>query len=176
MKVITSFSIVIGDINTVLNNSLQSKKGSESKHRRQGSKTKTNASAVEETSGPAHGKFTCDCTICIEQTKPDYNLDIYQNKLDVREQYYEGQEKKFSWLIDHLLPCNDKIRGCELLFPDSVLFMNGKPRVIVRNDKEHCLMPIRQLRKLNLQSIYKDFSNVVRERKKDLGGHFSKLF
>jgi len=68
----------------------------------------------------------------------------------VREHLYEGQERKFSWLIEHLLPCNEKIRGCELIFPDTVLFINGKPKVILKNDREHCLMPIRQLSKLNL--------------------------
>jgi len=30
--------------------------------------------------------------------------------------------------------------------------------------------------KLNLQSIYKDFSNIVRERKKDFAGPFHKLY
>jgi hypothetical protein len=76
----------------------------------------------------------------------------------------------------HLLPLNDKIRGCELIFPDTVFFYRGKPRFIVKNDREYCLLPIRQLSKLNLQAIYKDFSNVVRERKKDFSGPFHKIY
>jgi len=84
--------------------------------------------------------------------------------------------RDFHWLMQHLLPINEKIRGCELIFPDTVLFHRGKPKVIIKNDKEYCLMPIRQLSKLNLQSIYKDFSNVVRERKKDFAGPFHKLY
>jgi hypothetical protein len=134
------------------------------------SKTKTSKSKSDAIvqQDHAHGKFTCDCTICYEQTKPDYHLDIFQNKQEVREALYEGFEKNFAWLIEHLLPTNDKIRGCELIFPDSVIFSkNGKPKLIVKDDKEHCLMAIKQPSKLNLQSIYKDFSNVVRERKKD---------
>lgn len=78
--------------------------------------------------------------------------------------------------MQHLLPINDKIRGCELIFPDTVLFQRGKPKVIIRNDKEFCLMAVRQMSKLNLQSIYKEFSNVVRERKKDFVGPFQKIY
>ncbi len=37
-------------------------------------------------------------------------------------------------------------------------------------------MAVKQLTKLNLQAIYKDFSNVVRERKKDFAGPFHKLY
>lgn len=84
--------------------------------------------------------------------------------------------RDFQWLMNHLLPINDKIRGCELIFPDTVLFMRGKPKVIIRNDKEFCLMAVRQMSKLNLQSIYKEFSNVVRERKKDFAGPFHKIY
>lgn len=37
-------------------------------------------------------------------------------------------------------------------------------------------MAIKSLTKLNLQSIYKDFSNVVRERKRDFIGPFNKIY
>ena len=116
--------------------------------------------------------------MCIEQTKPEYfnQFDIYQNQAEVREQYYQGMPRDFQWLMQHLLPINDKIRGCELIFPDTVLFHRGKPKVIIKNDKEFCLLPVRQMSKLNLQSIYKEFSNVVRERKKDFSGPFMKLY
>ena len=85
-------------------------------------------------------------------------------------------EKKFNWLIEHLLPASEKIWGCELIFPDTALFFRGKPKVIIRNDRECCLMAVKLETKLNLQSIYKDFSNVVRERKKDFQGIFNTLF
>lgn len=35
---------------------------------------------------------------------------------------YEGLDRKFAWFIEHLLASNDKIKGCELIFPDTVLF------------------------------------------------------
>jgi hypothetical protein len=85
---------------------------------------------------------------------------------------YEGIDRKFSWLMEHLLPINEKIKGCEMIFPDTVIFSKGKPRLIIKNDRDHCLIGVRHPSKLNLQSIYKDFSNIVRERKKDLAGMF----
>ena len=63
-----------------------------------------------------------------------------------------------------------------MIFPDTVFFQRGKPKAIMKNDKEFCLVAVRQLTKLNLQSVYKDFSNVVRERKKDFAGPFFKLY
>lgn len=57
-----------------------------------------------------------------------------------------------------------------------MLFARGKPKVIIRTDKEFCLMAVRQPAKLNIQSIYKDFSNLVRERKKDIAGYFHQMY
>jgi hypothetical protein len=62
------------------------------------------------------------------------------------------------------------------VFPDTVLFHKGKPKVILKSDREYCLMAVRQMTKLNLQAIYKDFSNVVRDRKKDFAGPFHKIY
>lgn len=33
-----------------------------------------------------------------------------------------GQQQDFLWLMEHLLPYSDKIRGCELIFPDTVFY------------------------------------------------------
>jgi len=63
-----------------------------------------------------------------------------------------------------------------LIFPDTVLFSKGKPKIIIRNDKEYCLMPVRKMTKLNLQQVYKEFSNIVRERKRENIGPFHKMF
>lgn len=98
-------------------------------------------------------------------------------QMEVREALYTGHTRDFYWLMTHLLPFNDKIRGCELIFPDSVFFTRGKPKLIIKSDhRDYCLMAIKNPSKLNLQQIYKDFSNVVRERKKDFAGPFYRLY
>lgn len=66
----------------------------------------------------------------------------------------------------------DMVKGCELIFPDTVFFEKGKAKLIVRMDKEYCLQGIRNAAKLNNNIIYKDFINIVRERKKDGLGIF----
>ena len=78
-----------------------------------------------------------------------------------------AEPRKFLWLIEHLLPPNEKLRGCQAVFPDSVFFVNGKPKFIVRTDKENCLFAIRQESKLNLLEIRRTFSTIVRNRKKE---------
>ena len=64
------------------------------------------------------------------------------------------------------------VKGCELIFPDTVFFENGKPKAIIKMDKEYCLVGTKNQVKLSLQNIYKDFTNQVRERKKDNHGIF----
>lgn len=76
-----------------------------------------------------------------------------------------------------LLPSNDKVKGCELIFPDTAFFKKGKPSIVIKSDtRDYCLQGVRHPKKLSLQSIYKDFQNVVRRRKKDFLGPFGRLY
>lgn len=97
-----------------------------------------------------------------------------------REQYFKrfgGQEKDFAWLMESLIAPNDKYRGCEVIFPDTVLFLNGKPSLSIRMDpKDFCIYGSRTVNKLNLQNICKEFQNVMRERRKDTVGIFINKF
>ena len=52
------------------------------------------------------------------------------------------------WLVEHMLSFSDKILGCEMIFPDTVFFKDGKPFIIVRMDKELCLYAIKSGSKL----------------------------
>ena len=88
-----------------------------------------------------------------------------------RETYYKrynGQTKDFAWLIEHLLPFSERIKGCECIFPDTIFFKNGKPSMIVRMDKDFCLTSVKTGSKLNLTNIMKDIQNITRERKRDI--------
>ena len=39
----------------------------------------------------------------------------------------------------HLLPFNDKVKGCELIMPETVFFDEGQPDTIIKLDKQFCL-------------------------------------
>ena len=75
------------------------------------------------------------------------------------------ERQSFHWLLEHLLAPNDKICGCELWVPDTAFFEGGKPKLIVKTDKEGFL--VAQRNKMNLLELRRTFSNVVRERKKE---------
>lgn len=150
----------------------------------------------------AKGKFSCMCQVCQEDDdgyqqadlslSPDNaglaNLqkglkeipDKLRKTLQIiqtenRYERYGGFPKSFCWLIEHLLPparSVDTIKGCELIFPDTVFFERGKAKLVVKMDKDYCLQGFKNATKLNIQNIYKDFSNAVRERKKDTHGIF----
>ena len=72
---------------------------------------------------------------------------------------YEGKSMDFQWLMTNLLPISDKYQGCKVIFPDTVFFKKGKPDIIIKSNPrdEYALVGIRHPKKLNLQSIYKDF-------------------
>ena len=79
--------------------------------------------------------------------------------------------------MHQLLPSNDKVKGCELIFPDTAFFKNGNPVIVIKSDpRDLCLVGIKNHKKISLPSIYKDFQNVVRRRKKDSLGHFGRKF
>ncbi len=80
--------------------------------------------------------------------------------------------------MNNLLPANDKVNGCQVFFPDTVFFRFGKPDIIIKSNPrdKYCLVGIRQPKKLALQSIYKDFQNIVRRRKKDFIGPFGRIY
>jgi hypothetical protein len=59
----------------------------------------------------------------------------------------------FKTLIEWLFASNDKIKGAQILFPETVFFEEGKPSFIARNDKECCMIKITQPSKLALQEI-----------------------
>jgi hypothetical protein len=93
-----------------------------------------------------------------------------------RDKYYKrfgGFSVDFQWLVEHLLPYSDRIKGCECIFPDTIFFKNGKPYLLVKMDKDFCLHGVKSGTKLNLQNVQKDIENVTRERKKDTNGLFS---
>ena len=79
-----------------------------------------------------------------------------------------------------MLPPNDKFRGCETLLPDTVLFRNGKPFLLVKLDETFCLSALRATEsgksKLNRDYVFRELCRDVRERKNDKNGVYTQLF
>jgi hypothetical protein len=109
----------------------------------------------------AIGRFQCQCSVCINQIKGKLINTVHKmpeklkKSLSIidRETYYKrysGFPKDFMWLIEHLLPFSERIKGCELIFPDTIFFKNGKPHMVVKMDKDYCLTSLKSGEKLNL--------------------------
>ena len=60
----------------------------------------------------------------------------------------------------HLLPPSDRVKGCELLFPETVFFKNGKPERIVFTDQDYYLKQSISDEKLILNNILKEFMDI----------------
>lgn len=72
--------------------------------------------------------------------------------------------------MERLVPINDKIRGCEINFPDTVFFYKGKPKIQVKTDKDGNLIAIRTYAKINLHQIKTSLSSLIFKRKAKLNG------
>jgi hypothetical protein len=59
----------------------------------------------------------------------------------------------FVQIIEWLFASSDKIKGAQILFPDTAFFDDGKPSFIARVDKEGCMIKITQASKISLQEI-----------------------
>jgi len=60
------------------------------------------------------------------------------------------------------------VLGCELWVPDTAIFENGKPKLVVKTDPANaCVMKYKKLP--TLTDLRKMFTIVSRERKKELG-------
>jgi hypothetical protein len=93
--------------------------------------------------------------------------------LDIRA---GGERKDFLWLMEQLLPPSDKIKGCELVFPDTVFFEKGKPKVLIKSDKDLCLTSVRAPTKLSKENLQKEFPTLFRERRRDTVGIFRQKY
>ena len=110
------------------------------------------------------GGFACQCSICTGlvrvERRAQVALTVNQDEMygGLSELVFEGIPRDFEWLMRSLLPESDKVKGCELIFPDTVFFKKGKPVIIIKSDsRDFCLQGISHPKKLSLQSIYKDF-------------------
>jgi hypothetical protein len=82
----------------------------------------------------ANGLFSCFCSVCFKSSKPVNGNTLHKmptklSKTMTRketEQLFDekvkGMKQDFLWLMEHLLPCSDKLKGCELIFPDTIFF------------------------------------------------------
>ena len=134
------------------------------------------------------GVFSCPCAICrnaganssgvqrgLKEVPEKLQKCVKVAEMDRTYAQYGGFPKSFQWLLEHLLPPEEKaahFKGCELLFTDTAFFSEGKAKVIFKTDREFCLTSVKNSTKLNNQNVYKDFSNIVRERKRDQQGLF----
>ena len=84
----------------------------------------------------------------------------------------DGTRRKFTWFLLKLLPCNPRIKGCEVILPETVIFSNGKPQIIIKNDKQYCVGCITSKVKVQLSAIQKEFFQIWNNRKRDTIGLF----
>jgi hypothetical protein len=84
--------------------------------------------------------------------------------------------------MKQLLPPDEKYKGCEMIFPDTIFFVrqgqaaNVAAKMLIKHDKDFCLIKIANATKLAMQNIPQEMQNVVRERRKDKNGEFSKKY
>lgn len=77
------------------------------------------------------------------------------------------EPRTFHWLLEHMLPSSERVLGCEVWIPDTAIFENGKPKLVVKSERDGCIVKYKKLP--GLSDLRKIFSIVSRERKKEIG-------
>jgi hypothetical protein len=73
--------------------------------------------------------------------------------------------------MQHLSSPAQSLRGCEINITECVFFSNAKPEFMVKNDKDGCLVAITQPAKLQFYIIRRTLHNIIRARKRGIGGN-----
>lgn len=130
---------------------------------------------MNQVSDDAIGHVCRGCTVCkhqVQEEKLHCNLHKMPDQLKLsltvieREKNYEkfgGFRRDFTWFIEQLLPCSDRIKGCEMIFPDTLFIKDGKPAFIAKMDTDFCLSAIKNRTKVSLDKVYSDFSDWHKE-------------
>jgi len=77
------------------------------------------------------------------------------------------EPRSFLWLLEHMLPVSERVLGCEIWIPDTAIFEGGKPKLVVKTERDGCLVKYKKLP--GLSDLRKIFAIVSRERKKEIG-------
>lgn len=80
--------------------------------------------------------------------------------------HFHWREMDFSWLVQHLLSPNPRIRGCHIRIPDTVFLRDGKLVLRVKSDNNNFLICYRNPKRLKKTEIRSQFPTITRERRK----------
>lgn len=112
-----------------------------------------------QTEGPEKAPPGCACIKHV----PDYIRRTFQIKeMDHKLQHVGGFPQSFRWLMEHLLPPSDRIKGCELIFPDTAFFSGGSLVLMIKMDKDFCVEGVRNRKKLSVLKFVKNFQIVMK--------------
>ena len=77
---------------------------------------------------------------------------------------YEGHQQRFKWLIDHLLPPNNRFKSCPVPIPETVFFSQSHPKFKYSTDEKGYLrMETLTESSTSLANIQTQFAEKVRE-------------
>jgi hypothetical protein len=88
--------------------------------------------------------------VCKVQVTKGHLFEV-KKKIDMK--LLNDTPVQFAQMIEWLFASNDKIKGAQILFPDTVFFEDGKPSFIAKVEKEGCMQKITSPSKLGLQDI-----------------------
>jgi len=92
------------------------------------------------------------------------DLKRYQESLKGQ---FTFQMKDFTWLLESMLSDTDRIYGCEVHVPETVIMENGAPRLYTKTDKNGCIVQFNKSTKCNtLMSMQAFFTKLYTERKR----------
>jgi hypothetical protein len=109
--------------------------------------------------------YSCRCSVCDTQIKG--RLLLNGNPAEQKDRLADalGQPRSFTWLLETLCSISSK-HPLRLPIPETIIFRNSKPELLVQPNKQGCLKMYRKGERMKLHELMKMFTITVRGRKK----------
>lgn len=108
--------------------------------------------------------FFCNCTVCYSQARDKINLN--RENFQLKTDYSSiGEKKRFTWLLCELGK-HSLTQDVAIPTPDLVVFNKSRPCFLLQSTKD-TIKYITSIEKLGLTDILKNYTKIVRARKKE---------
>lgn len=109
--------------------------------------------------------YSCRCSVCDTEIKG--KLLLNGNPAEQKDRLADalGQPRSFTWLLEILCSISSR-HPLRLPIPETIIFRNSKPELLVQPNKQGCLKMYRKGERMKLHELMKMFTITVRARKK----------
>ncbi|CAI2387321.1 unnamed protein product [Moneuplotes crassus] len=111
--------------------------------------------------------YRCNCSVCLEQCKSNSKFKTHGAE---KEKYFEGLQKDFIWLLEHLTPPSDKYKGCCIRIADILHFTRtetDQDLVAIKTERDSYVGTMKNFNKFTFHQLKQDILRILKKIETD---------